>query len=239
MLAFMKYKQLTAEILWEAIQKDFQPLEEEGVSFAEFERRLGVTGLREINPDRKGSLPTRPADKLPNLINKLSTDFSDYGYYKNNDNSHKVSNFQKKQLPIGKNLINMQQKSQVPVVGYIGAGQVVYITDELQGGMSEMVSLPKNLEGKVDLQNIYALEVEPESIAPFEESMMLFYSKIDLQPDARGLHVVKILNGATHLRYIEPGSEPGTFNLWYGDTRKRYNQQLEWIGRFEGLARKS
>ena len=115
------------------------------------------------------------------------------------------------------------------VLGYVGAGEEVLYFEDLAEGILEEVEAPPAAHDTV------ALRVRGDSMSPrYLEGEIIFYSR------ARGLDatnclyedcVVRLPDGRTLLKLVEPGSEPDTFTLrsYNPATPLLINCRVEWM----------
>lgn len=115
------------------------------------------------------------------------------------------------------------------VLGYVGAGeQVLYFEDQAEGVLEEVEAPP-------GAHDTVALRVRGDSMSPrYMEGELIFYSR------ARGLDpsnclyedcVVRLPDGRTLLKLVEPGSESDTFTLrsYNPSTPLLVNRKVEWM----------
>ena len=116
--------------------------------------------------------------------------------------------------------IDLAESALVPVVGYIGAGEDVYYFDDNEsgGGLDEVEAPPGAHDG-------FAVRAKGNSMAPrFFDGDYIFYLR-ELGEDPKScLHrdcVIRLADGRTLVKRLEPGGRPGTFTL------RSYNPVVE------------
>jgi phage repressor protein C with HTH and peptisase S24 domain len=115
------------------------------------------------------------------------------------------------------------------VLGYVGAGEEVnFFEDQAEGTLEEVEAPP----GEHDA---VALRVRGDSMSPrYLEGELIFYTR------ARGIDptnclyedcVVRLPDGRTLLKLVEPGSEPDTYTLrsYNPATPLLVNRKVEWM----------
>jgi phage repressor protein C with HTH and peptisase S24 domain len=104
-------------------------------------------------------------------------------------------------------------RRKVPVVGYVGAGEVIFAMDDHErgAGLDEIDVLPGEAEER------FAVVVRGDSMAPrFKDGEYLGYSRArGLDPErCHGLEcVVQTRDGRKLVKIVERGRKKGTFNL--------------------------
>lgn len=113
------------------------------------------------------------------------------------------------------------------VLGYVGAGEEIFFED--QGGALEEVEAPP---GEHD---VVALRVRGDSMNPrYLEGELIFYSRTRGLDPTNCLYedcVVRLPDGRTLLKLVEPGSEPETYTLrsYNPATPLLVNRKVEWM----------
>ncbi|MEE8607182.1 MAG: helix-turn-helix domain-containing protein [Nitrospiraceae bacterium] len=108
--------------------------------------------------------------------------------------------------------IDLAESTLVPVVGYIGAGEDVYYFDDNETGcgLDEVEAPPGAHDG-------FAVRAKGDSMAPrFFDGDYIFYLR-DLGEDPKSCLyrdcVVRLRDGRTLIKRLEPGGHDGTFTL--------------------------
>jgi phage repressor protein C with HTH and peptisase S24 domain len=126
----------------------------------------------------------------------------------------------------------------VPVVGYVGAGEVVISVDDHERGAGiDYVALPpdtKNSDGLV------ALKIRGESMRPLRPGWIVYYRR-----DRDGVSddclnevcVIRTDQGETFLKELRRGYTAGHFNLhsWAAGTTPMEDVRVEWAARVEAI----
>jgi transcriptional regulator with XRE-family HTH domain len=118
----------------------------------------------------------------------------------------------------------------VSVVGRVGAGEQVFPLDDHPPGEGlYKVECPRGLDPAVTV----AVEIVGDSMPPFEERSVVFYSR-EPEPDAAAivgrLCVVKVQDGPTLFKRVRRGYQPGRFNLVSNSGAIMEDVALEWAG---------
>lgn len=120
----------------------------------------------------------------------------------------------------------------VPIVGYVGASadeRIVYVDDHEPGGGIDQVEAPPGAHEGL------ALEVRGNSMTPrFFEGDVIFFSRANGE-DIKRCHykdcVVRLRDGRTVLKRVEPGSKKGMLTLrsYNPATPLMIDSKIEWV----------
>lgn len=102
--------------------------------------------------------------------------------------------------------------SLVPVVGYVGAGERVFMVDEDISAAFDPVPAPPGTDG----EELEAARIRGDSARPFRDGWTVFWRKHTrgVPDDCIGkLCVVKTQNGELYLKEVRRGYKPKRFNL--------------------------
>ncbi|HUC61082.1 MAG TPA: helix-turn-helix domain-containing protein [Alphaproteobacteria bacterium] len=122
-----------------------------------------------------------------------------------------------------------QEYEIAPVKGYVGAGEEVRYFEDQGDRVAEEVEAPPGEHDSV------ALRVRGDSMNPrYFEGELIFYSRLRGTDPANCLYedcVVRLADGRTLLKLIEPGSEAGTYTLrsYNPNTPIMTNRKLDWM----------
>jgi len=119
--------------------------------------------------------------------------------------------------------------AQVPIVGYVGAGQeVIGVDDHPAGQGMYSVDCPEGLSPETTV----GVEVRGDSMLPIADGWLLFYSRTaDYSRDQvlNKLCVVKLVDtGAYYVKRLRPGYDAERFNLISTNASPIENVLLEW-----------
>jgi len=122
----------------------------------------------------------------------------------------------------------MPGQREVPLVGYVGAGAQVHPFDDYgKGDGLLMVDAPPDVK-----ESVVALEVKGDSMFPaYRDGDRLYYARDYSFDEAACLNnecVVKITDGATLVKVLLRGSQPGFFNLISYNAPPIENVRLDW-----------
>lgn len=121
----------------------------------------------------------------------------------------------------------------VPVVGYVGAGEVVLAVDDHEPGAGlDTVERPPG----VTEDDLVALRIRGDSMRPLRDGWIVYYRR-----DADGvaddcinqLCVIRTTDGETYLKELRRGYSPGCFNLvsWASGTDPIEDAPVAWAAR--------
>lgn len=119
----------------------------------------------------------------------------------------------------------------VPVVGYVDAGQTVYLShdDYAPGEGMYKLDIPTSV-GKV-----VGVEIRGNSMAPrYYDGEVIFYTRT--KPDLRELLnqecVIHLTDGTIYLKWLRAGSKPGHFNLESSSPSvpTMIDKEVDWAG---------
>lgn len=126
----------------------------------------------------------------------------------------------------------------VPVAGRVGAGAQVPLFDTTEDGGLFQVAEPPQLRRLAHLQNLGAVEVEGDSMAPmYQPGDVLFYSRAThegIPEEAIGRPcIIEDSDGNAWVKQVKRGDEPGLFHLisLNPTSETRHNQQIKWASR--------
>ena len=109
------------------------------------------------------------------------------------------------------------------LVGYVGAGEIVFGLDD---GASEQLDAPPGI-GETHVVRVRGDVMWPSYTA----GDLLFFSPSDVMDRAKCLYrdcVVQVLDGATYVKRIIPGSEPNLFILASSRAPEIMGVQVQW-----------
>lgn len=126
------------------------------------------------------------------------------------------------------NLVPMKRKT-VPVVAYVGAGQIVYaIDDNAKGQGMEEVDCPPG----IDPDYVIALKVQGDSMYPkYESGEILYYRRDVLGMNGDCLNKICVLglrNGQVLVKKLRKGTIKNRFNLESYNAPTIENAEVEW-----------
>jgi transcriptional regulator with XRE-family HTH domain len=120
------------------------------------------------------------------------------------------------------------QTTEVPVVGYVGAGAEVFpFDDHAQGHGFERIEAPFGVNPK----EIVAVRIVGNSMYPIKEGWTLFYKKDHdgITTDCiNKLCICRALNGAMYIKEVHKGSRKGLFTLISWNAPPIEDIELEW-----------
>lgn len=120
----------------------------------------------------------------------------------------------------------------VPLVGYVGAGELYYPEPESGAWVAfGEVEAPPGLEDRT----VAAVKVRGDSMAPVYRNGDLIYFQRDGTPPADLVGhdcIAQVRNGPTYIKLLVRGSKHGRFGLRsYRDTPEIVDQDIEWAAR--------
>lgn len=117
-----------------------------------------------------------------------------------------------------------------PLVGYIGAGAIIYpIDDHAQGQGLELIDLPPGIE-----EPCVAARIRGDSMHPFKDGWVIFWNKDqDGVPETciGQLCVVKLRDGQMLVKELFRGSKKGIFDLRSWNASPIEDAPVEWAAR--------
>lgn len=123
----------------------------------------------------------------------------------------------------------IDELSQVPVVGRVGAGSVIEDFDDHPLGQSDRQA---RCPGGLDPSETVAVEVVGDSMLPIEEGWLLFYTRNyeGVPVECLGkLCIVQIADdGPRYVKRLKLGRKPGQFNLYSTNAREIEDVPLAW-----------
>lgn len=135
-------------------------------------------------------------------------------------------------LLTGRGAAALNGKLTAPVVGYVGAGEVVLPIDDYPIGQGfEHVDLPEGVFG----EDIVAVRIRGDSMRPLRNGWLIFYRRSqDGVPDecVNELCVCQVADGPCLVKEIRRGSKPGLYHLvsWTHGVDILEDQRLDWAG---------
>lgn len=131
-------------------------------------------------------------------------------------------------------------ESEVPIIGYVGAGdEVYYFDDYAKGDGIDTVSRPPMSYSGTAI----ALEIRGSSMMPrYREGWCVIYSREspwDIDQDIINEDcVVRLPDGRTYLKEVIRGSQKGRFHLISVNARPIENVEIEWAAPVLAVVRK-
>ena len=120
--------------------------------------------------------------------------------------------------------------NKVPVLGYVGAGQMVIpIDDHIQGAGLDSVEAPPG----ADASGLAAVKVRGNSMFPaYQDGDVILYGEHEPPKELIGREVVvKVSTDETFIKYLENGSKPGLFTLTSYNAPPLRDVKIQWASR--------